>query len=225
MSKPLENELSRLKSKLLTLSALVEERVYQAVRSISERNSELASRVLDGDEEIDDMEVEIEEDCLKILALHQPVALDLRFVVASLKINNDLERIGDLAVNIAERSIFLAGQPPVRVPFDFDDMAQKTRTMLKHALDAMIQFNSKLANQVCLADEEVDEINREMYHKVYSEIKRTPDDVIPLIHFLSVSRHLERIADYATNIAEDVMYIVEGKIFRHKPEEFRAGSN
>lgn len=220
MSKHLEVELSKLKKKLLSLSSIVEESVYKAAKAISDRDAILAKSVVEGDHDVDLMEVEVEEDCLKALALYQPVAMDLRFVVATLKINNDLERIGDLAVNIAERVIFLNQEKPVEIPFDFEEMARKTRSMLARALDSLIQYDSLIAQNVCRADDEIDEINRQVYQIIYREIRKDPDRVIPLIHYLSISRHLERIADYATNIAEDVIYMIEGRIVRHKPEEF-----
>lgn len=220
MTRHFQKELAGLKKKLLLLSCVVQESVEEAVRSISNRDIELARKVIDNDDSIDLMEVEVEEECLKILALHQPVAGDLRFVVAVLKINNDLERIGDLAVNIAERSTYLSQQEPSEMPFDFETMEQKTRLMLKKALDSLIQMDLKMANEVGAADDEVDAINREMYGQVSKGLRKSPDQADRLIHCLSISRHLERIADYATNIAEDVIYMIEGKIVRHPPEKY-----
>ena len=221
MTQHFQNELERLKKKLLSLCCIVEESVEKAVRSISMRDIELAREVIENDDSIDSIEVEIEEECLKILALHQPVAIDLRFVVAVLKINNDLERIGDLAVNIAERSAYLSQIAPIEMPFDFETMEMKTRLMLKKALDSFIQMDLKIANQVRAADDEVDAINREMYDQVSQGIGKSPDQADRLIHCLSISRHLERIADYATNIAEDVIYMIEGQIVRHQPEDYQ----
>ena len=220
MTKHFQNELERLKKKLLALSAIVEESVERAVRSINTRDVPLAREVIENDRSIDLLEVEVEEECLKILALHQPVAVDLRFVVAVLKINNDLERIGDLAVNIAERSTYLSQKAPIEMPFDFATMEQKTRLMLEKAIDALIQMDLEVAREVGAADDEIDAINREMYNQVSKGIQDSPDQVDRLIHSLSISRHLERIADYATNIAEDVIYMIEGQIVRHQPEEY-----
>lgn len=220
MTKHFQNELERLKKKLLSLSCIVEESVEKAVRSISNRDAQLAREVIENDDSIDLMEVEVEEECLKILALHQPVAVDLRFVVAVLKINNDLERIGDLAVNIAERSAYLSQKEPIEMPFDFATMEKKTRLMLKKALDSLIQMDLETANEVGASDDEVDAINREMYAQVSKGLRESPDQADRLIHCLSISRHLERIADYATNIAEDVIYMIEGKIVRHQPEDY-----
>jgi phosphate transport system protein len=220
MAKHLQNELEKLKKKLLSLSTVVEENVGKAVCSVGERNERLAQEVIDSDFNIDELEIEVEEDCLKILALHQPVAVDLRFIVAVLKINNDLERIADIAVNIAERSIYLSRKEPIEMPFDFDQMTKKTRSMLKRSLDSLIQHDPEVAHQICLDDDEVDAINRKMYDQVYDGIRKSPELVKPLISCLAISRHLERIADYATNIAEDTIYMVEGNIVRHKPEDY-----
>ena len=219
MAKYLQNELEKLKKKLLSLSTIVEENVEKAVRSVGERNEKMAKEVIDSDFKIDDFEVEVEEDCLKILALYQPVAVDLRFIVAALKINNDLERIADLAVNVAERSIYLSRKSPIEIPFDFDNMTKKARSMLKRSLDSLIHQDSEIARRVCSDDDEVDAMNREMYNQVYDGILQNPTLLKPLISCLAISRHLERIADYATNIAEDTIYMVEGNIVRHKPED------
>jgi phosphate transport system protein len=190
------------------------------VNSIDRRDVALAREVIDSDTEIDHTEISVEEECLKILALHQPVAIDLRFVVSCLKINSDLERIGDLAVNIAERSLFLIRSVRVDIPFDFVGMADKAQSMLKGALDALVNFDPDLARKVCAMDDEVDEINRQMYDLVKDAIRREPESLDSLIHLLSVSRHLERIGDHATNIAEDVIYMLTGEIVRHKSEDY-----
>ena len=225
MPKHLQREIENLKKKILALGARIETTVHEAIRSIEERDAVLAQKIIDDDIQIDDFEVEVEEDCLKILALHQPVAIDLRFIVAVLKINNDLERIGDLAVNIAERSVFLASVPQVSAAFDFARMSRKTESMLNKSLDALVNMSSELAHEVCIDDDEVDNINRQMYLKIQEVIQKEPDKIASLIHLLSVSRHLERIADHATNIAEDVIYMIDGKIVRHKSEQYRSESN
>ena len=217
----LKKEIDNLKKELLTLCGIVEDSFWQAVKSIKNRDVKLAEKVIDSDIEIDQMEVKVEEDCLKILALHQPVAIDLRFIITALKINNDLERIGDLAVNIAERSQFLSAQKPIDMLFDFETMAEKTQAMVKKSLDALVNIDCDLASQVCQADDEIDAINRQMYNQVKGQIKQAPENIETLIHLLSVSRHLERIADHATNIAEDVIYMVKGEIVRHKTENYR----
>jgi phosphate transport system protein len=221
MPQHLRREIENLKKKILALGARTEEAVRRATLSIQERNRELAIQTIENDYEIDQYEVEIEEDCLKILALHQPVAIDLRFIVAVLKINNDLERIGDLAVNIAERSEFLATREPVGVSLDFVTMADKAQMMLKRSLDALVNLSVETAQQVRSSDDEIDALNRQMYLKVQQALLDKPDRIESLIHLLSVSRHLERIADHATNIAEDVIYMIEGQIVRHQTENYK----
>ncbi len=222
MTVHMKREINKLKRELLSLCKVVEESFRQAVKSIQKRDAELAKKVIEADIKIDHMEVDVEEECLKILALHQPVAIDLRFIITALKLNNDLERIGDLAVNIAERSEFLATQYKIDIPFDFEAMAEKTQSMLRKSLDALVNLDCDLAHEVCAADDEVDAINREMYNQVKASIQSHPEWLQSLIHLLSVSRHLERIADHATNIAEDVIYMVEGKIVRHRAEDYKS---
>ncbi len=216
----LQREIDNLKKKILTLCTVVEETVRQSTLAVERRDTDLAQKIIDNDINIDNTEVDIEEDCLKILALHQPVAVDLRFIIAVLKINNDLERIGDLAVNIAERAVFLASQPKVNIPIDLVDMAQNAQSMLKKSIDALINHDAQLAHKVCVSDDIVDQMNRQMYLKVQDAILKNPEQITPLIHLLSVSRHLERIADHTTNIAEDVIYMIEGQIVRHKTEDY-----
>ena len=212
----LQKELQKLKKRILSLGAMVEERVRMAIKAVETRDEKLAKRIIEMDREIDENEVEVEEECLKILALHQPVAVDLRFISAVIKINNDLERIGDQAVNIAERVVSIARRPQVTVPFDYKLMAEKTETMLKESLDALVNLDADLAHKVCLKDDEVDDINREIYDKVKEAVRSHPDRVGYMINLLLVSRHLERIADLTTNIAEEVIYMVEGEISRHR---------
>jgi len=217
----MEKEIDKLNKRILALCAQVEEQVWHAVKSIKERNDDLARKVISHDTDIDEEEVDIEEECLKILALHQPVAIDLRFIITVLKINNDLERIGDLAVNIAERALFLAEQPKINISIDLLDMAQNAQLMLRRSLDALINRNPEIAYQVCASDDTVDHMNRQMYLKVQEAILKNPEQISALIQLLSASRHLERIADHATNIAEDVIYMIEGQIIRHKNEEYQ----
>jgi phosphate transport system protein len=224
MTVHMQKEIENLKTKLLALCAAVEKSLCLAVQSVKERDAVLARGVIDDDAHIDQMEVDIEEECLKILALHQPVAIDLRFIITALKINSDLERIGDLAVNIAERGEFLAGQEPIGVPFDFDAMAEKTQWMVTESIDSLVDMDCRRAYQVCAADDEVDAANRKMYKQVEASIVAHPRWTQGLLHLLSISRHLERVADHATNIAEDVIYMVEGSIVRHKAENYKLHS-
>ncbi len=213
-------EVETLKKEILRLGAMAEQAVRDAARAIEDRDAELARRVIDNDIALDEMEVQVEESCLKILALYQPVATDLRFIIAVLKINNDLERVGDLAVNVAERAAFLATQPPVDISFDFQDMASKAQQLLKRSLDALVNFDEKVAHEVCAGDDEIDAMNRQVYLIIEEAIHAHPEQTESLVHTLSVSRHLERIADHATNIAEDVIYMIDGTIVRHKAEEY-----
>ncbi len=221
MTVHMKREIDRLKQMLMSLCEVVEESLRQAVEAIKTRDEALAKTVIAGDIEIDQMEVDVEEECLKILALYQPVAIDLRFIITALKINNDLERIGDLAVNLAERGTFLAGQHREDVTLDFDAMTEKTKSMVHRSLEALVNMDSKLAYDVCAADDEVDQINHQMFLIVQDEIRAHPEQSESLIHLLSASRHLERVADHATNIAEDVIYMIEGRIVRHKAENFK----
>ena len=221
MGMHLEIEIEKLKKKLLSLSAIVEDTVYHAVRSLKERNAELARQVIDADYDIDEREVDIEEECQKILALHQPVANDLRHIIAVLKINAELERIGDATVNIGERVLFLVSEEPVEFPFDFPAMAQKAQAMLHKSLDALVNLNPAWAYEVIAADDEVDAMNRDMYGLIEKCIRGDPARVDTYIHLLGISRHVERIGDHASNIAEDVIYLIEGKIVRHRTEQYK----
>jgi len=211
-----------LKKNTLALSTMVEESVQKAVKALTKLDTQLASEVIDNDYTVNMKEVELEEDCLKILGLHQPVAIDLRFIIAVLKINNDLERIGDLAVNIAERATFLSKHKKLNIPMDFSGMTKEVQSMLKGSLDALVNMDTKSAYDVLVADDRVDAMNREMFIQIQNEIRRNSSEVESLIHLLSASRHLERIADHATNIAEDVIYMIEGEIIRHKTEEYQS---
>jgi len=215
MSVHLQREIDRLKKHLLSLCALVEDQVQMAVRALLERDEQLAHEVERRDLEIDHREVEVEEECLKTLALHQPVAIDLRLVIAVLKINNDLERIGDLAVNIAHKAAAFAAETPMEIPFDITGMWEKTQGMLRDSLDALVNMDAKLAGTVCARDDEVDRRKHEIRLGIEELIRQNPERVCPLLRLLAVSRNLERIADCATNIAEDVVYMAEGRIIRH----------
>jgi phosphate transport system protein len=193
----------------------VEENVAAAVKSVSAKDISLAREVMDKDIEIDQMEIDIEEECLKILALHQPVAIDLRYVIACLKLNNDLERIGDLAENIARDAIAISEMPDDGHVLDFSEMIEKTRGMLKKSLDALIEMDKNIAREVMREDDIIDNFNKKMHIDVQEWIKQAPEKTEYYIRLLSVSKHLERIGDYATNIAEDVIYTVTGQIVRH----------
>ena len=218
MKRHLQVELEKLKKKILLMAGMAEQSVQNAAKALKARDLELAQRIIDGDQAMNELEVEIEEECLKILALHQPVAVDLRFIVAVIKINNDLERVGDMAVNIAERVLVVATKPPVSFSFDFDEMASKVEAMLKLSLDSLVNLDVDMAYRVLLMDDEVDGLKIRCYDLVKDALRNEPDRANSLINLFLVSRHLERIADHATNIAEDVIYMVEGEIHRHKLE-------
>ena len=219
MAVHLLREIERLKKQVILLSGAVETNVESAVRSIEKRDIGIARQVIDSDYQIDQWEIDVEEECLKLLALYQPVAIDLRFIVAVLKINSDLERIGDEAVNISERSIRINSQPKPAGFFDFPAIFRKVQIMLNKSLDALVNLDASSAREVLSSDDEIDEMVHQTFHQVKSEIRQHPDQVDPLIESLRVCRHLERIADHATNIAEDIIYMIEGRIVRHGHEK------
>ncbi len=215
MAKQLPRQIDGLKQKILFVGTLVEEAITKAISALINRDSKLAKAVLDADTEIDTMEVDVEEEVLKILALYQPVAADLRFVVAVLKINNDLERMGDLAGNIAKRVLFLASCERFDLPPEVRPMAARTQSMVKESLDALVNSDVVLAQKVRESDDEVDNLRRTIEKEIEQQIAQHPERTDCLMRLSSVARHLERIADMATNIAEDVIYMVEGEIVRH----------
>lgn len=219
MAKHLQRQIEQLKQKILYEGSMVERAIANAVAALVNRDEAVARKVAAEDDDIDHMEVDIEEDCLKILALYQPVASDLRFVVAVLKINNDLERMGDLATNIAKRVVFLAHADPVEVPVDFRGMAIKAQDMVKRSLDALVNSDTSLANQVRHDDDQLDQMRRTIHERIRAEIKRRPEQTETLMKLYSVAKHLERLGDLATNVAEDVVYMVEGDIIRHQEDE------
>jgi phosphate transport system protein len=221
MSVFLQREIDKLKKMIASLGGRVERNVEKGVRSVHERNVDLAWEVIKSDPEIDQIEVNIEEECLKVLALHQPVAHDLRFIIAVLKVNNDLERIGDLAAGIAEQTEHLTRMGPEDAPYDLLGMANKVRAMLRDSLDSLMGKDAEIAQRVREADDEVDAMDRLMYPEIRSAIREKPEKMEGYIRLLRVSQNLERIADHATNIAEDVIYLAEGEIIRHKakPEQ------
>ena len=210
-------ETEKLKKMVLSLAALVEENVRNAVRSVADRNQALAYKTIEADHVIDVAEVDVEEECLKILALHQPVAYDLRYIVAILKINRDLDRIGDLAVSIAERAIQMIAKPRPTSTFDLNLMADKCQVMVAHSLDAMINRDADLARSIWLSeDDSIDQMTAQAFEVFEKEIREKPENCSSLMNMLSVARSLERIADHATNIAKDTIYMVEGEIVRHR---------
>ncbi|MDH4319578.1 MAG: phosphate signaling complex protein PhoU, partial [Desulfobulbaceae bacterium] len=195
MSKHLEREIEDIKKHLLTMSSVVEDMVYLSTKSIIKRDTHMAKEIIARDIEVDEMEVEVEEECLKILALHQPVAIDLRFLIAVIKINKDLERVGDLAVNIAERSAYLATLESPSIDFNMKEMAEKAEGMLSRSIDSLVNMDVRQAHRVRAEDDVVDAYNRELYNKIKEVIVQSPEHANYLIHMLSVGRHLERVAD------------------------------
>jgi phosphate transport system protein len=221
MSKHLERDLEALEREILAQSSLVEEMIAKACRALVDRRADLSSEVVESEQQIDQREVKIEEECLKILALHQPVAVDLRRTATVLKINTELERIADLAVNIAERTSSLADHPDFEIPDKLERMSVDATDMLHDALDAFVELDVTAARAVCRRDEEIDSLNRQVIDDLYEAMQARPDQIEPALHVFSISRHVERIADCATNIAEDVIYLVEGEIARHHLVELK----
>ncbi len=213
------HELSRLNQKLMQESALVEDRIRKATRLIDSYDYDIAQKIIAMDYEIDELEVEIEEDCLKILALHQPVASDLRFIIAVIKINNELERIADMAVAIALRTDNIARHKHEgAAPYDFSSMSEKVIMMLKNAVDALVNKDAALARSIFLDDDMVDDHRDRCYDEIKKQITEHPENPAYYINTYLLARHLERIADRAVNIAEEVVYLVEGNITRFKTD-------
>jgi phosphate transport system protein len=216
MTKHLQRDLATLQQEILTLSATVEEMIDNAARALTERKPDLAEEVIQSDNLVDEREVHIEEECLKILALHQPVAIDLRQIATVLKVNNDLERIADLAVNIAERAKALDEFPTYPLPAKLSRMAITATQMVRGSLDAFVNMDAGAARRLIQFDQTVDDLNVEIIRELQSLMQQDPSLVPPALFCFSATRHIERIADHATNIAEDVVYLVEGDIVRHK---------
>ncbi len=216
----LQKAIDKLNARLVALAGLVEKRFRLAIKAVECRDVALAKQVIEGDIEVDQQEVDIEEECLKILALHQPVADHLRYIVAVLKMNNDLERIGDLAVNIAQTVETVAKYRDIQIPFDYFTMAQEAQDMLEKSLDALVNKDLSVAYRVCAQDDDVDTMKEAMQTLFAKEVCKKPEQTEALIELFLVSRHLERIADHTTNIAEDVIYMISGAIHRHRKSEF-----
>jgi phosphate transport system protein len=223
MGKHLHRDLELLSRDILTLGARVEESLDLAVRALVDRREDLAQRVREGDDIIDTAEVEVEDHCLKILALHQPVAADLRYVVTALKVNNDLERMGDLAVNIAARASWLARRDPIDAAEAIKAMALRVREMVHQSIASLVERDPIKARAVCAMDDEVDHEHKQMYRIVQDLMKADPRTVKRAVQTLSASRQLERVGDLATNIAEDVVFMVEGEVIRHGREQVGEG--
>ena len=216
MMQHLHREIESLKKEIIREAGLVETNLRDSIKALMTRDHALATETVARDSIIDDLEVEVEEECLKIFALYQPVAVDLRYLVAFLKLNNDLERIGDLAANIADRAASLAVKDLLVIPDQIPKMSELVQKMLKDSLDALVDLDGEKARDVLLQDDDVDDLHHSMYAVVGNEIKGDPENVEAWMEILAISRYLERIADHCTNIAEDVEYMVNGRIQRHQ---------
>jgi phosphate transport system protein len=216
MTKHLQRDLEAVHNDLLSMSAVVESMIDQAALALVERRLDLAAKVIAADEDVDRREVRIEEECLKILALHQPVAIDLRRTATVLKVNNDLERIADLAVNICERCASLDDFPLFQMPHKLKQMVSMATQMVRGSLDAFVNLDSNEAWRILTMDDSIDDLNVQVICDLQSTMQQQPKLVVPALHCFSASRHIERIGDHATNIAEDVVYLVEGDIVRHR---------
>ena len=215
MGKILEKELIDLKERLLTMGSVVEAQVARSIKSLVDRDNALATKVIEADHEVNRMEVEIDEECIRLLALRQPEAGDLRFITTAMKIVTDIERIGDLAVDVSERALELNEEPNLKPYIDIPRMAKAARNMLKEALDAFVNRNAELAWSVLDEDDFVDELNKQIFRELLTFMIEDPHSISRAIRITYISKYLERIADHATNIAEMVVYLVEGKIIRH----------
>jgi phosphate transport system protein len=217
MAKHLQRDLDELQRDLLALAGLVEGQVHKAIRALQERDVRLAQEVIAGDPQVDLEENHIDEECLKILALHQPVAVDLRRTTAVMMITTDLERMADLAEEIAERAVHLARPPHLPISDKLQRMTDLTTMMVRQSLDSFVNLDTTLAQTVLRMDDEVDRYNVQIIDEIVQAMKGAPALIDPGLSMFSAVRHLERIADHATNIAEDVLYLVDGEIVRHKP--------
>jgi phosphate transport system protein len=219
--RPFDEELKSLKEKLLEMAARAEEQIALAVRGLKDREEGLACQVLEREGAVNRLDIEVDEMCLRLLALRQPMAADLRFITAGMKISSDLERIGDLAVNIAERTLDLLKSPQLKPLIDIPAMARLAQEMVRDALNAFVNGDEALAREVCRRDDEVDRLNDQVFRELLTYMMQDPHTISRAVDLILVGRHLERIADHATNIGEDVIYMVKGKTIKHHVEEGR----
>jgi len=214
-------ELQHLKETLLRMSGMVEQAISMSVHSLLDRDESVARKVIESDHGIDMLEIEIDEECLKLLALYQPVAIDLRFIASAMKINGELERMGDLAVNIAERALYLIRQPEISPGIDLKRMSDFAQKMVRDSLDALVRSDSKEARAICKSDDIIDDMNRQALKALVAHMEQNPEDVNRAVHLILITRHLERIGDQATNVCEEIVFMVEGKTIKHRVEEYR----
>ena len=213
-----QKELETLKENLLRMATLVEETINGAVLALVKRDSDLARKIFEEEDKINAMDLEIEEQCLRLLALRQPMAIDLRFITSAMKIVTDLERMGDQAVNIAERAISLNEEPQLKPYIDIPRMAEIVQSMVKDVLDAFVNRNPKLARSVCEKDDVVDGLNSQVFRELLTFMLSDPKTITRAVHLMIVCRCLERIADHATNIAEDVIFMVDALVIKHRAD-------
>jgi phosphate transport system protein len=216
-----EGDLQALRNQLLTMGALVEDRVHRAVHSLVHRGEEDAQRIIATDKEVNDLQMDIDNRCLRLLATQTPLAVDLRLITSAMKINADLERVGDQAVNIAESVLILIPQPPLKPLIDIPRMATIAEKMVRDALDAFVKRDAELARDVLRRDDEVDELKDQVFRELLTYMMADPGTIQRALSLILISRNLERIADHATNIAEDVIFIAEAKDVRHHAESGR----
>jgi len=215
MTRHFHEELDALKQTLLAMGGLVEDQIRRVMRALLERDDVIAQEVIDRDRQVNTYDVEVDEQCVNLLALHQPAASDLRFITTAMKIVTDLERIGDQAVNIAQRALELNREPQLKPYIDLPRMADRAQRMVKESLDAFVAGDTALARQVCAADAEVDALKEQIFRELLTFMMEDPRTVSRAIRVILISRFMERVADHATNIAEMVIYLVEGKMVRH----------
>ncbi|MBK7499274.1 MAG: phosphate signaling complex protein PhoU [Ignavibacteriales bacterium] len=225
MERLLDEHLEKLKTRVIKMCSLVDEQVQFAIKSFEEENVELAQSVIDRDRKVNKYDVKIDKICQKIFALAQPVAMDLRYIMSSLTINSNLERIGDIAVNIAENVVLIQKKPEFFHDTKLEEMFNLTKRMLKNSIDAFIGGNPELAKEVILTDDVVDRLNAENHQILKSIMKQSPENIEAAVALLVISRELERLADHATNIAEDVFFIVEAQMIKHKYEKYIFGED
>jgi phosphate transport system protein len=215
MQRHFDQELLDLKEKILRMGSLVEEQVQGALRALTERDSDLARKIIANDRQVNTLDVEVDEDCLRLLALQQPAARDLRFITTAMKISTELERMSDLAENICERAIELNEEPQLKPYIDIPRMANWSLRMVKEALDAFVNGDPEMARKVCADDDFVDDLTHQLFRELLSFMLENPQTITRAIRITFIAKYLERIADHATNVAELVVYMVEGKIIRH----------
>lgn len=219
MPRHFEIALDELRTNIIKMGSLVDEQIDLAVTALLESNAERANFVIERDKKVDEFDNKIDAQCERIFALTQPVAIDLRLIMSALKINHELERVGDIAVNIAERAISLRGHADLMRRSRVIEMSSIAREMVKHAIDSFVNNDPELAREILPKDDAVDKLNRDIFKFLVEEMKRNLDSIEPAAHIIVLSRHLERLADHATNISEDVVFLVDAKIIKHHADE------